>query len=544
MNYLRKIAISFLLILSLCFGMINLTSVDHAYAETVFEVEPNETEKDAIAVNVDDWYSGEIGSYDLYKSRGNKSDFDFIKFNLLGGKRYKVKMQNSAFFYRILPERYRTLVIYLDKPDGSSDLVSLYFGYGYTSYSFVAPTTGVYYLQLFNYTDTLTQTEHYYSIGIFGECYSHEYGNWEIIEEPTCTKEGTKKGICVNCGREQLEVIPPEHSFESWIITKEATCSEEGSMERTCSKCGEKQTEAIKKIAHKYGDWEIVKEATCLEEGSMERTCSSCGEKQTKTIEKNAHKYGEWEVIKEATDVDSGLKKRTCTGCGTIVQAEIPALLPSVVSGEVSPMSPALTEAVENQLSSANNDSDPKGSTFGLLRAKGVAKSKTAITVSWNKVPGANSYIVYGNNCGKGKPYRKIETVSGTSFQQKGLKKGTYYKYVIIAANGKKALAISKTIHVATKGGKVGNNKKVTTKAKKNKVSLKTGKTFKLSAKAIPQSSKLKVKKHRAIKYETSNKNVATVNSKGVITAKGKGSCKIYSYAQNGVCASITVNVK
>lgn len=78
---------------------------------------------------------------------------------------------------------------------------------------------------------------------------------------------------------------------------------------------------------------------------------------------------------------------------------------------------------------------------------------------------------------------------------------------------------------------------------KKNKVSLKKGKTYKLGAKAIAQSKKLKVKKHRAIAYESSNKKVATVSGKGVIKGVGKGTCYVYAYAQNGVCKKIKVFV-
>jgi uncharacterized protein YjdB len=52
------------------------------------------------------------------------------------------------------------------------------------------------------------------------------------------------------------------------------------------------------------------------------------------------------------------------------------------------------------------------------------------------------------------------------------------------------------------------------------------------------------MKKHRAIAFETSNPKVATVDKKGKIKAVGKGKCKIYAYAQNGVCKAISVTVK
>ena len=42
----------------------------------------------------------------------------------------------------------------------------------------------------------------------------------------------------------------------------------------------------------------------------------------------------------------------------------------------------------------------------------------------------------------------------------------------------------------------------------------------------------------------TSNKKVATVNSSGKVTAKGKGTCYIYTFAHNGVSKQIKVTVK
>ena len=116
---------------------------------------------------------------------------------------------------------------------------------------------------------------------------------------------------------------------------------------------------------------------------------------------------------------------------------------------------------------------------------------------------------------------------------------------VALDRNGK-VLSTSRQIHVATRGGKVGNHKSVTVKksvinkAKK----LKKGKTLKLNAKAVAQSKKLKVKKHVAVRYESTNKKIATVSKSGRIKAKKKGSCYVYAYAQNGVYKKIKVTVK
>ena len=192
---------------------------------------------------------------------------------------------------------------------------------------------------------------------------------------------------------------------------------------------------------------------------------------------------------------------------------------------------------------------EPKGAVFRLLQAKSTKVTKNSITLTWAKVPGAAKYVVYGNKCGVKNKYLKLTTTKKQKITYKkihkaNVKKGTYYKFVVVAFDkNNKAISTSRTVHVATKGGKVGNDKKVTTAAKKNKVSLKKGKTFKLKAKPVVQSKKLKVKRHRKMAYETSNSKVAIVTG-GRIKAIGKGSCYIYAYTQNGVCAKVKVIVK
>ena len=75
------------------------------------------------------------------------------------------------------------------------------------------------------------------------------------------------------------------------------------------------------------------------------------------------------------------------------------------------------------------------------------------------------------------------------------------------------------------------------------KVTVKTGKKVKIKA-SVTKPAKKKVKKYRAISFESTDPAVAAVSSKGIVTGKKKGSCKIYVYAQNGVYKTITVTVK
>ena len=137
----------------------------------------------------------------------------------------------------------------------------------------------------------------------------------------------------------------------------------------------------------------------------------------------------------------------------------------------------------------------------------------------------------------------KTASVTKTSFRNSGLKKGTYYKYIVVALDkDKNVLAVSKTVFAATKGGKVTNCKSIS--IRKNKLSLKSGKTYKLSGKACKDNKSLKLRNYRSIRYVSSNPNIAVVSSQGVVRGMRKGKCVIYAYAQNGVSKKISITVK
>ena len=107
-----------------------------------------------------------------------------------------------------------------------------------------------------------------------------------------------------------------------------------------------------------------------------------------------------------------------------------------------------------------------KTTGFRRLRARSVKQTKTSVTLQWNIIKDADGYFVYGNRCNTGTKsykYRKLATITGgdiSTWTQKDLKKGTYYKYVVKAyrlVNGKKVVTdTSASIHVITQGGKYG----------------------------------------------------------------------------------------
>ena len=338
------------------------------------------------------------------------------------------------------------------------------------------------------------------------------------------------------------------HAWDEGVVTKEATCTEKGIMTYTCT-CGETKTEEINLKAHTLTKVP-AKDATVSAEGNKEYyICSVC----EKWFEDAA---GTKEITDHSSVVIPKLVPPTASPEPTATPevtptAEVkpsieptsspePTPTPDITrdKNDISPSNPVKVDEIEKTILNIKDEKDTKGSTFTLLKAKGTPKSKKSIKLSWSKVPGAEEYIIYGNKCGKKNKYQKIATVKGTSYTAKKLKKGTYYKYTIVAVKGDEAIATSKAIHVVTDGGKKGNNTKV--KLSKTKLSLAAGKSKKI--KATLKYNK-KVASHRKVAWESDNVSIATVKN-GKITAVGKGTCYVYAYAQNGVSAKIKITVK
>ena len=197
----------------------------------------------------------------------------------------------------------------------------------------------------------------------------------------------------------------------------------------------------------------------------------------------------------------------------------------------------------------AKAEGNISGAVFARLSARTSSVKNTSITLKWNSVSTADGYIVYGNKCGTKYKFKKLATVKGSSkvtYTHKSLSKGTYYKYIVLAyknVNGKKViLSKAKTLHVVTGGSKTYANAS-SVKPAKTSVSVTKGKTYTLKATTVlPKGKKAKV--HRSLAFESSNTQIATVTSKGVITGKKSGTCYVYVYAQNGKYYKVKVTVK
>lgn len=203
-------------------------------------------------------------------------------------------------------------------------------------------------------------------------------------------------------------------------------------------------------------------------------------------------------------------------------------------------------EKKEETIKKSNTDTkDIAGSTQKYLMLKAVPKGKTSVKLTWKSIKGVTGYRLYGAKCGNKMEYiMTLENPSAKNYTVKGLKKGTYYKYMVVAykmtSAGERVVTTSKSVHVVTDGGSKGNPTSL--KVKKTKVSLKKGKTAKIKASF---KKKKKVATHIAkFRYESVNPAIATVDKSGKIKAVNKGKTKIYVYTQNGIVKTVTVTVK
>ncbi len=157
---------------------------------------------------------------------------------------------------------------------------------------------------------------------------NHQWTEWTVHDEATCTNSGMMERSCPVCGIGEAKDIPAKgHSYGDWKVTRQATCTAEGQKERTCKTCGHTDTQSIEKKAHNYTDWTLTKQATCTSEGERTRKCRDCGYEERQIIEKLPHNYGDWTVLKEATCTAEGEISHTCRDCG-YESRETVAMLP------------------------------------------------------------------------------------------------------------------------------------------------------------------------------------------------------------------------
>lgn len=125
---------------------------------------------------------------------------------------------------------------------------------------------------------------------------THENKKTVIETAATCTETGLEKIICADCGElieeKEIDIDPDNHDFDEWEITKNPTCTEKGSKTGKCSRCGGTGTVKIDALGH---DWVLENENTYTDK------CNRCGDTHTFIAggcdKCGAYKYSETQVI-------------------------------------------------------------------------------------------------------------------------------------------------------------------------------------------------------------------------------------------------------
>ncbi len=177
----------------------------------------------------------------------------------------------------------------------------------------------------------------------------HQWGEWEVLTEPTETEAGVKKRVCAACSEEMTESIPATghiHGSLSKVDAVEPTCSQSGNVEYYVCECGswfedeeatteitDKNSVILPMIAHADAVMTIENrvEPTCISTGSYDKVykCPVCGKTiktEKETIPLTEHEWGEWVVSKKPTLDEIGEETRSCNHCTQTEKRSVPKM--------------------------------------------------------------------------------------------------------------------------------------------------------------------------------------------------------------------------
>ena len=267
---------------------------------------------------------------------------------------------------------------------------------------------------------------------------------------------------------------------------------------------------------------------TPTDPSTIDTTALKAALEKVKALNKDDYTEESWKKVEdEATETQEMLKeieaaiknKTTVAFSQAAVDEQVNEHLTAAINGLVKkekPVEPVVTPDVKPTVTPGKNETKPTATPTPVVKPGITAKvsqvyvgKKATIKVTKTKVTGKVTFK--SSN-------KKVATVN--------------IKGVITGKKAGKAV-------ITVKVGKY--TKKLTVKVKKpsfklvkSSVKLKKGKKTTIRVKAAPVSK---------VTYKTSNKKVATVNSKGVVTAKKKGTAKI-TVKCNGITRTFKVTVK
>ena len=271
------------------------------------------------------------------------------------------------------------------------------------------------------------------------------------------------------------------------------------------------------------------------------------------------HSWSAWKTVSEATISAAAVQERSCTTCGTTQRQNAgSALSPKLTlnatsitlktkqkTKKVQVTGLSAGDAVDSWISSNEKVVKVSGTAAGTCTI--TAQKKTGKATIYVKLKSGLTGTIQVKVQKKKVAATKVVVAEKTVKLQKGQKQKihayiqplTTEDKLTFTSSNKKVAAVSKDGTItAKKAGKAN----ITVKAGKKKVTvkvtvqapaptgingvpatktLKKGKSFTIKPKLIPSGAEAK------ITYSSSNKKVATVNAKGKVTAKGKGTAVI-----------------
>ena len=153
----------------------------------------------------------------------------------------------------------------------------------------------------------------------------HEYEQHMI--EPNCDSMGYSYSQCRLCGHMTDFVNIPElgHDFAEWYVYQEPTCTSEGIRARDCVRCGYQAREPIEHLGHEYVV--EVMPPSCTARGYTSHYCPTCGDRfRTDYTPALGHRYDYGVIVTEPTEKTLGWMRYRCIGCGDTYQDKIPYL--------------------------------------------------------------------------------------------------------------------------------------------------------------------------------------------------------------------------
>lgn len=170
----------------------------------------------------------------------------------------------------------------------------------------------------------------------------HDYDEWVVMKEPTCTETGVKERHCKDCDHFETTVLEKAEHAPVPTDPREPDCIHDGMHSRTqCSVCGAVVDEGttFPALGHDFtgvpwkDDHEGGHDGTCESEDHV-RICKRCHGSLEGGMESQPHDYEAWTITRQPTVESEGLKERYCKACDHAQKEPIPKMEHTIVIDE------------------------------------------------------------------------------------------------------------------------------------------------------------------------------------------------------------------